>query len=89
MYRNIYDNDVTVWSPQGRIHQIEYAMEAVKQVQGNNTRNACSHILFMFFCLYLIILTLNMVTIFNVNIIRYNTGSRSRLSHETMWCASL
>ncbi|KFP85061.1 Proteasome subunit alpha type-1, partial [Acanthisitta chloris] len=26
-----YDNDVTVWSPQGRIHQIEYAMEAVKQ----------------------------------------------------------
>jgi len=31
MYRNHYDNDVTVWSPQGRIHQIEYAMEAVKQ----------------------------------------------------------
>ncbi|KAK3096748.1 hypothetical protein FSP39_002875 [Pinctada imbricata] len=29
--RNQYDNDVTVWSPQGRIHQIEYAMEAVKQ----------------------------------------------------------
>ncbi|KAM8911142.1 proteasome subunit alpha type-1-like [Lycaon pictus] len=28
---NQYDNDVTVWSPQGRIHQIEYAMEAVKQ----------------------------------------------------------
>uniref|UniRef100_A0A8C8I8X0 Proteasome subunit alpha type n=1 Tax=Oncorhynchus tshawytscha TaxID=74940 RepID=A0A8C8I8X0_ONCTS len=31
MFRNQYDNDVTVWSPQGRIHQIEYAMEAVKQ----------------------------------------------------------
>ncbi|XP_064627609.1 proteasome subunit alpha type-1-like [Lineus longissimus] len=31
MYRNQYDTDVTVWSPQGRIHQIEYAMEAVKQ----------------------------------------------------------
>lgn len=31
MFRNHYDNDVTVWSPQGRIHQIEYAMEAVKQ----------------------------------------------------------
>lgn len=31
MYRNQYDNDVTVWSPQGRIHQLEYAMEAVKQ----------------------------------------------------------
>ncbi|KFQ57172.1 Proteasome subunit alpha type-1, partial [Nestor notabilis] len=30
-FRNQYDNDVTVWSPQGRIHQIEYAMEAVKQ----------------------------------------------------------
>jgi 20S proteasome subunit alpha 6 len=31
MYRNQYDNDVFIWSPQGRIHQIEYAMEAVKQ----------------------------------------------------------
>ena len=26
-----YDTDVVTWSPQGRIHQIEYAMEAVKQ----------------------------------------------------------
>lgn len=31
MFRNQYDNDITIWSPQGRIHQIEYAMEAVKQ----------------------------------------------------------
>ena len=31
MYRNEYDTDVQLWSPQGRIHQIEYAMEAVKQ----------------------------------------------------------
>eukprot|EP01137_Pigoraptor_chileana_P026570 Opistho-2@8056 len=31
MFRNQYDNDITTWSPQGRIHQIEYAMEAVKQ----------------------------------------------------------
>lgn len=31
MFRNQYDSDVTTWSPQGRIHQIEYAMEAVKQ----------------------------------------------------------
>ncbi|KAK9819975.1 hypothetical protein WJX72_004710 [[Myrmecia] bisecta] len=31
MFRNQYDTDVVTWSPQGRIHQIEYAMEAVKQ----------------------------------------------------------
>lgn len=30
MYRNLYDTDVTTWSPQGRIHQVEYAMEGVK-----------------------------------------------------------
>ena len=31
MFRNDYDTDVTTWSPQGRIFQVEYAMEAVKQ----------------------------------------------------------
>eukprot|EP01091_Cochliopodium_minus_P017825 TRINITY_DN707_c0_g1_i1.p1 TRINITY_DN707_c0_g1~~TRINITY_DN707_c0_g1_i1.p1 ORF type:complete len:245 (-),score=53.10 TRINITY_DN707_c0_g1_i1:45-779(-) len=31
MFRTLYDNDITIWSPQGRIHQLEYAMEAVKQ----------------------------------------------------------
>uniref|UniRef100_A0A7S0X3B0 Proteasome subunit alpha type n=1 Tax=Mantoniella antarctica TaxID=81844 RepID=A0A7S0X3B0_9CHLO len=31
MFRNQYDQDVLTWSPQGRIHQVEYAMEAVKQ----------------------------------------------------------
>ncbi|GMH44750.1 hypothetical protein BSKO_12702 [Bryopsis sp. KO-2023] len=30
MFRNQYDTDI-LWSPQGRIHQVEYAMEAVKQ----------------------------------------------------------
>lgn len=31
LFRNQYDNDVSIWSPQGRIHQVEYAKEAVKQ----------------------------------------------------------
>jgi len=31
MFRSQYDSDITTRSPQGRIHQIEYAMEAVKQ----------------------------------------------------------
>lgn len=31
MFRNQYDTDVTTFSPAGRIHQIDYAMEAVKQ----------------------------------------------------------
>lgn len=31
MFRNQYDSTTSVWSPQGRIHQVEYAMEAVKQ----------------------------------------------------------
>jgi 20S proteasome subunit alpha 6 len=26
MYRTAYDSDVSTWSPQGRIYQIEYAL---------------------------------------------------------------
>lgn len=32
MFRNQYDTDVIVWSPQGRLHQVEYALEVVNQV---------------------------------------------------------
>ncbi|KAJ2721065.1 Proteasome subunit alpha type-6 [Coemansia sp. Benny D115] len=31
MFRNQYDNDASTWSPQGRIFQVEYASEAIKQ----------------------------------------------------------
>ena len=31
MFRNQYDTDVTTWSPTGRLFQVEYSMEAVKQ----------------------------------------------------------
>lgn len=31
MYKSQYDNDVTLWSPAGRLHQLEYACLAVTQ----------------------------------------------------------
>jgi 20S proteasome subunit alpha 6 len=31
MFRNNYDTDITTWAPQGRLFQVEYAMETVKQ----------------------------------------------------------
>ena len=31
MFKNQYDSDITTWSPNGRLFQVEYAMESVKQ----------------------------------------------------------
>jgi len=31
MFRNQYDSDTTTFSPQGRLHQLEYAKESIKQ----------------------------------------------------------
>ena len=31
MNRNQYDTDVTTWSPQGRLYQVDYAIHAVQQ----------------------------------------------------------
>ncbi len=31
MNRNQYDTDVSTWNPQGKLHQVEYAMESVNQ----------------------------------------------------------
>lgn len=31
MQKSLYDNSCLIWSPQGRLYQVEYAMEAVNQ----------------------------------------------------------
>ena len=31
MQKSLYDQDILTWSPQGRLYQLEYAMEAVNQ----------------------------------------------------------
>lgn len=31
MLKGLYDTDCATWSPQGKLFQVEYAMEAVKQ----------------------------------------------------------
>ncbi|CAG9855558.1 unnamed protein product [Phyllotreta striolata] len=43
MFRNQYDSDVTVWSPQGRLHQVEYAMEAVNLGSATVGLKSASH----------------------------------------------
>ncbi len=40
MNRNQYDTDVSTWSPQGKLHQVEYAIESVNQ--GSCTLALCS-----------------------------------------------
>jgi 20S proteasome subunit alpha 6 len=44
MFRNQYDTDVTTWSPAGRLHQVEYAMEAVKQGSAAIGLRSSSHV---------------------------------------------
>ncbi|KAK9678306.1 hypothetical protein RND81_11G202500 [Saponaria officinalis] len=44
MFRNQYDTDVTTWSPAGRLFQVEYAMEAVKQGSAALGLRSKSHI---------------------------------------------
>jgi len=44
MFRNQYDTDVTTWSPTGRLFQVEYAMEAVKQGSAAIGLRSSSHV---------------------------------------------
>ncbi|KAK9723801.1 hypothetical protein RND81_05G026500 [Saponaria officinalis] len=46
MFRNQYDTDVTTWSPAGRLFQVEYAMEAVKQGSAALGLRSKTHIVF-------------------------------------------
>jgi hypothetical protein len=43
MYRSQYDTDVTMYSPAGRLHQVEYAMEAVKQGSATVGARSATH----------------------------------------------
>ncbi|VFQ94894.1 unnamed protein product [Cuscuta campestris] len=46
MFRNQYDTDVTTWSPAGRLFQVEYAMEAVKQGSAAIGLRSRTHVIF-------------------------------------------
>ncbi|KAG0351789.1 Proteasome subunit alpha 1 [Podila minutissima] len=47
MFRNQYDNDISTWSPQGRLHQIEYALEAVKQGSASVGLRSNTHVVLL------------------------------------------
>ncbi|KAA1073565.1 hypothetical protein PGT21_015653 [Puccinia graminis f. sp. tritici] len=47
MFRNNYDSDNTVFSPQGRLHQVEYALEAVKQGSASVGLRNNTHVLLL------------------------------------------
>ncbi|KAF9303591.1 hypothetical protein BGZ74_003435 [Mortierella antarctica] len=46
-FRNQYDNDISTWSPQGRLHQIEYALEAVKQGSASVGLRSNTHVVLL------------------------------------------
>ncbi|KAM0752501.1 N-terminal nucleophile aminohydrolase [Meredithblackwellia eburnea MCA 4105] len=47
MHRNSYDNDNTTISPQGRLHQVEYALEAVKQGSASVGLRSKTHVVLL------------------------------------------
>eukprot|EP00758_Cryptobia_borreli_P004071 Tbor_TRINITY_DN4163_c1_g1::TRINITY_DN4163_c1_g1_i1::g.26492::m.26492/K02725/PSMA1; 20S proteasome subunit alpha 6 len=44
MFKNQYDTDITTWSPAGRLYQVEYAMEAVKQGSATVGVKSATHV---------------------------------------------
>lgn len=44
MFKNQYDGDITTWSPAGRLYQVEYAMESVKQGSATVGVKSKSHV---------------------------------------------
>ncbi|SCV71810.1 BQ2448_4504 [Microbotryum intermedium] len=47
MHRNSYDSDNTTLSPAGRLHQVEYALEAVKQGSASVGLRSKSHVILL------------------------------------------
>ncbi|ORY81784.1 nucleophile aminohydrolase [Leucosporidium creatinivorum] len=47
MHRNSYDSDNTTFSPAGRLHQVEYALEAVKQGSASVGLRSKTHVLLL------------------------------------------